>query len=268
MQVAEINGQHLHYALTGPKDAPAMVLINSLGTDFRLWDVFVPRLGGAWRLLRYDKRGHGLSSQPEGPTTIARHAADLAGLMEALGLSRAVLFGVSVGGMIAMAQALATPASVRALILADTAARIGDADLWEARIAQVRAEGLAAMAPAILERWFPPSFHAARPAELALWRAMVSRQPPEGYAATSAALRDADLRAACGNLRVPTLVIAGAHDKATPPELVRGLAASIPGAIYAEIAEAGHLPMADAPEALAAIVNPFLTGLAIEGTST
>jgi 3-oxoadipate enol-lactonase len=261
MQVADIGGRRLHYALTGPESGPALALVNSLGTDFRLWDAFLPHLAPGWRLLRWDFAGHGLSEPMEGPCTIARHADDLAALMDAAGIARAAVFGVSVGGLIGQQLAATRPARVRGLVAAYTAAKIGDAALWNGRIAMVREQGLAAMADAILERWFPAAWRAARPAELALWRMMLSRQSAEGYAATCAALRDADLTESAARIACPTLVIAGLEDGSTPPDLVRGLARLVPGARLAEIPGAGHLPMVDAPEAVAAAVVPFLAAL-------
>jgi 3-oxoadipate enol-lactonase len=261
MQVADIGGRRLHHALTGPEGGPALVLVNSLGTDFRLWDAFLPHLAPDWRVLRWDFAGHGLSEPMDGPCTIARHAADLAALMDAVGIGRAAVFGVSVGGQIAQQLAATRPERVRGLIAADTAARIGDGESWAARIGAVREKGLGGMAETILERWFPAPWRATHPAELALWRMMLTRQSVAGYVATCEALRDADLTAQSARIAVPTLVIAGLEDGSTPPDLVRGLARLIPGARLAEIPGAGHLPMADAPEAVAAVVNPFLAAL-------
>lgn len=261
MQVADIGGRRLHHALTGPQGGPALVLVNSLGTDFRLWDAFLPHLAPGWRVLRWDFAGHGLSEPMDGPCTIARHADDLAALMDATGLARAAVFGVSVGGQIAQALAAAHPGRVRGLIAADTAAKIGDADSWAARIGAVRDKGLGGMADTILERWFPSAWRDAHPAELALWRMMLTRQSVDGYVATCEALRDADLTDSSARIACPTMVIAGLEDGSTPPDLVRGLARLIPGARLTEIPGAGHLPMADAPEAVAAAVNPFLAAL-------
>jgi 3-oxoadipate enol-lactonase len=261
MQVADIGGRRLHHAATGPGGGPALALVNSLGTDFRLWDAFLPHLAPGWRVLRWDFAGHGLSEPMDGPCSIARHADDLAALMDAAGMARAAVFGVSVGGQIAQQFAATRPDRVRGLIAADTAAKIGDAESWAARIGAVRAQGLVGMADTILERWFPASWRAAHPAELALWRMMLARQSVDGYVATCEALRDADLTAQSARIAVPTLVIAGLEDGSTPPDLVRGLARLIPGARLAEIPGAGHLPMADAPEAVAAVVNPFLAAL-------
>jgi 3-oxoadipate enol-lactonase len=261
MQVADIGGRRLHCALTGPQDGPALVLVNSLGTDFRLWDAFLPHLAPGWRVLRWDLAGHGLSDPMDGRCTIARHADDLARLMDAHGIGRAAVFGVSVGGQIGQQIAATRPGRVRGLVAADTAARIGDAATWAARIAAVRETGLAGMAETVLERWFPAAWRDENPAELALWRMMLTRQSPEGYIATCEALRDADLTEQSRTIIAPTLVIAGLEDGSTPPDLVRGLAALVPGARLAEIPGAGHLPMADAPAAVAAVVNPFLAGL-------
>jgi pimeloyl-ACP methyl ester carboxylesterase len=146
MQVADIGGRRLHFALTGPEGGPALALVNSLGTDFRLWDAFLPHLEPGWRVLRWDFAGHWLSEPMDGPCAIARHADDLSALMDAVGMPRAAVLGVSVGAQIAQAIAATRPERVRGLIAADTAAKIGDADSWAARIDAVREKGLGGMA--------------------------------------------------------------------------------------------------------------------------
>jgi 3-oxoadipate enol-lactonase len=246
-------GRTIHAAVSGDPDGLPVVFANSLGTDLRVWD---PLLPPGLRLVRYDKRGHGLSGG-DGAWAIDDLAADLEALMDALGVEAAVVCGLSVGGMIAQALAARSPGRVRALILCDTAARIGPASIWQDRIAAVEAGGIAPIADAVLERWFSPRFRAEDPA-LALWRNMLVRTPTAGYAATCAAIRDADLTASTRALRLPTLAVAGEIDGATPPDLVRATAELIPGARFAVIPGCGHLPPAEAPEALARLVADFL----------
>lgn len=257
MQAAIIDGTPVHYALDGAADAPALVFANSLGTDFRIWDGVLDRLQGRFRTLRYDMRGHGLSGLGDGAVTMPRLATDLDKLMDHAGIERALVCGLSIGGLVAQQLARDKPSRVRALVLCDTAAKIGTAEMWQARIDAIGTGGLEGLADAVMERWFAPGFRASRPAELAVWRSMLVRTPAAGYAAACGAIRDADLSADAGRIAVPTLVLCGADDGATPPAVVRALANSIPGAAYREIPAAGHLPCVEQPDALAGHLLAF-----------
>jgi len=223
-----------------------------------MWDGVVARMPG-WRHVRFDMRGHGLSSTPADPWDVTDLADDAAALLDHLAIGRAVVAGCSVGGMIAMGAGLAHPARTRALILSNTAPRIGTADLWKARIATVRAEGMAAIAGAVMERWFAPGFRgsdAAKP-----WETMLLRCDPAGYAGTCAALARADFRAEIGQIGCPALLIAGGHDLATPPDLVAQAAAMIRRSTLVTLPASGHIPAIDAPKATALAVAAFLKGL-------
>ena len=248
MSFASLNGVTLHYRHRPGVGVP-VVFLNSLGTDFRIWDEVIARLAPGTPTLCLDKRGHGLSD--EGPVTMDLLAGDVAALMDHLGLGKALLSGVSVGGMIAQALAATRPDLTAGLVLCCTGTRIGDAEGWNARIDTVTREGIAAIAGAILERWFSPGFRTTRSADLAGYRNMLLRTPATGYAATCAAIRDSDLTETTRALRLPALCIAGTEDRATPPELVRALAALIPGALFEMLGECAHLPPVEAPEAVA-----------------
>lgn len=249
----------LHYKIEGPEDAPVMVLANSLGTDMRVWDAVVARLGGRFRFLRYDKRGHGLSETTPAPYWMDDHIGDLIGLLDALDIDQAIVCGVSVGGMIAQGLAARQPERVRGLILCDTAHRIGPEELWDQRIRAIQEGGIESLADAILERWFTADFRKHRADELALWRHMLVRTPVDGYTGTCAAIRDADLGSETAQIRVPTLVVCGVDDGATPPDLVREMAALIPKARFNLIEGAAHLPSVETPETLAKMIGDFAT---------
>lgn len=259
MDFVRINGVLLHYRVAGRADAPVLALVNSLGTDARLWDAVIAALAGQYRLISYDKRGHGLSDAPAGDYRLDQHVDDLEGLLAHLGVERLALAGVSVGGLIAQGFALRHPAQLAALVLSNTAARLGDAAGWNARIAAVRQAGPAAIADAVMERWFSPGFREQRPDELAGWRTLFCRTDAAGYAATCATLRDTDLRPLVGTITAPTLVVAGREDQSTPPALVETLAAAIPGSRFAIVEGAGHLPAIEQPETLAGLLRDFLT---------
>lgn len=254
MQVLNRPWGAMHYRVDGPADAPAVVFANSLGTDLRLWDALLAQMPDI-RAIRFDKRGHGLSDESP-PYAIADLAQDAAALIEALDPGPVVFVGLSIGGMIAQALAASRPELLRALVLSNTAVRMGTAESWAQRIAAVETAGTASIADTIMERWFAAPFR-ARP-ELALWRNMVIRTSSTGYVAACQALAATDLTQTTAALRLPTLVIAGDQDGSSPAELVRATADLIPGAGFHVIPVAGHLPCVEAPAAYAAVLRPFL----------
>jgi 3-oxoadipate enol-lactonase len=257
MPFGRFNDLVLHYEDEGPADAPTLVFINSLGTDLRIWDQVSVQLAAGRRLLRYDLRGHGLSEAPPAPYALDDHIGDLAALMDARRIKAAFVVGLSVGGMIAMGLASPRPDLVRALILSDTAHKIGTRDMWDARIAAVRQGGMSAIAEAILQRWFSAQFRADNPVDLTGYRNMLTRTPLEGYVGTCASLRDADLTEVASRLAVPVLCLAGAEDQSTPPDLVRSLAALLPNARFDMIPDAGHLPCLEQPDIMARHISAF-----------
>jgi len=258
MAFTRLNNLLVHWREAGRPDAPALIFVNSLGTDCRLWDELAQMLGHDWRIVLYDKRGHGLTEVTPGPYDIATLADDLLALADHLHLARFTVVGLSIGGLIAQQVALRAPERLSALVLADTAAQIGTADGWNERISMVRQGGLVAIADAVMQRWFTPPFHAAHPDELSGWRAMLCSTPVEGYAATCAALRAADLTAQISAITVPTLVVAGDADQSTPPALVQATASRIPGARFEQIPACGHIPPAEQPALLAAMISRHL----------
>lgn len=258
MQVLSVNGIRLHHAISGPDGGAPVVLAHSLGTDFRVWDRLVALLPTGLRILRYDLRGHGLSAAPEGDYFMGDLVADAAALMEATGFRQAAFVGLSIGGIIAQGLAAERPDLVRIAVLSNTAAKIGTEDSWRARMAAVRAGGIEAVADQVMTAWFTRAFHSQRAEELAGWRAMVARQPRAGYLGCCAALAGTDLRESTPGLRQPVLVLAGDADGSTPADLVRETAESIPGARFALIRGAGHIPCVEQPAAMAAEITRFL----------
>ncbi len=253
----------LHYADTGPRDGPVVVFANSLGTDFRLWDQILPHLPAGLRILRYDKRGHGLSSCPPAPYTMGALIRDAERLLDTLAVRDCVFVGLSIGGMIAQGLAAKRLDLVRAVVLSNTAPKIGTRDLWADRIAMVETQGLAAMSDAIMERWFSKPFREGP--QVTPWRRMVETTPAEGYSGCSAAIAGSDFYATTAALRLPALVIAGSEDGSTPPDLVRDLADLIPGARYDLIRGAGHLPCVEKPEVFGPLLAGFLRDIGHAG---
>jgi 3-oxoadipate enol-lactonase len=256
MDAIDLDDVTLHLKLDGPENGPPVVFANSLGTDLRLWDDVIERLPPGLRLVRYDKRGHGLSTCPVPPYAMGALIRDAERLIEALALRDVVFVGLSVGGMIAQGLAAKRLDLVRAVVLSNTAPKIGTRELWEERIAQVETQGLAAMSHTIMERWFARPFRES-PA-VTPWRRMVETTPAAGYAGCCGAIAGTDFYTTTAGLRLPAQVIAGDADGSTPPDLVRELAELIPVARYDLIRGAGHLPCVEKPGEFAAILTRFL----------
>lgn len=247
----------IHYSLEGPANKPVLVFSNSLGTDFSMWDPQIPESLKSFRVLRSDARGHGKSSVSESPYSIEQLATDVLALADSLQLDRFHFCGLSMGGMIGMWLALNAPKRLHKLILSNTAAKIGTAEGWNARIEAVQKNGMKSVASAILERWFTPAYRQEAPETMASILKMLEETNPEGYVACSAAVRDFDCREKLSAIRTPSLVIAGAHDPATPPDGGRFLAQQIPGARYVEL-NAAHLSNIEAQDQFSKELAAFL----------
>ena len=252
------NHQVLHFRDENPGQERTLVFVNALGTDLRIWDDVVTGYAGAFRILRYDLRGQGLSDAPPAPYSIDDHVADLAALLGAHKIAGAIVVGMSVGGMIALALAAARPDLVRLLVLCDTAHRIGTPEMWSARIEAVRANGLASISDAVLERWLSAEFRQAHAVDLAGYRNMLTRNPAEGYIGTCATLRDTNLTSVASRLTLPTLCLVGEADGATPPVVVQSLSEMIPNATFETIQNAGHLPCIEQPGLLSSRIESFV----------
>lgn len=266
MQFEKINGVTLHHQVIGASPGrPIIVFANSLGTDFRIWRDVIVRLAGDYGVVLYDKRGHGLSDIGDTPYSIDDHVDDLIGLLDHLRVSEVILCGLSVGGLIAQGVFHKRPDLVRAMILCDTAHKIGTADMWDARIRAIYEEGIDSIADMILERWFTAGYRRPDNAEFVGYRNMLIRTPREGYSATCAAIRDADFTEAAGQIDIPVMCVVGQEDGSTPPALVGELAKLIPGALYQEIPGAGHLPCIEQPVILTDAIKAFIDRFKAEG---
>lgn len=262
MQSLMIDGTAIHHRwLLRGANLPTIAFSNSLGTDFRIWDEVVERLGGGFNILLHDKRGHGLSDH--GPSTLrmSNLIGDLAALLDHYGQKQVILCGLSVGGIISMGLAAQRPDLVRGLVLCNTAPKVGTAESWAERIAAVNATGIAGIADMVLSRWFTPGFRQADNPLFGMARNMLLRQPPEGYAATCAAIAETDFRPLAAKLAVPALCIAGDYDQATPPALVEDMSRIIPGSRYHLLSGCGHIPCMERPDALANLIAGFAATL-------
>lgn len=240
MPILENAGVRLNYLVEGREDAPWLILSNSLGTTLEMWAPQMPELLQHFRVLRYDTRGHGASSIPSGPYTIDQLGGDVVALMDALGIDRAHFCGLSMGGMTGIWMGIHQARRLNRLVLCNTAALIGPAATWNTRIEKVRNEGMEAIVPAVIDRWFTQAYVGRASSEVAKVSAMLQATDREGYAANCAAVRDMDQRDATSTIAVPTLVITGTHDLATSAKDGKWLSEQIPGAQYLEL-DAAHL---------------------------
>src|SRR5215217_2726591 len=254
----------LHHLLEGPEDAPVVVLANSLGTTLRVWDDQAPALQARFRLLRYDHRGHGGSPVPPGPYEIEDLGRDVLALLDRLELERVSFCGLSIGGMVGMWLASETPERVGHLVLCCTSARLAP-DTYDSRARTVRADGVGAIADEVLERWFTRAFRERRPETVEWAGRMLRATPAEGYAGCCEAIRDMDLRDRLGEIRAPTLVIAGADDPAIPLDHAELIRDSIPDARLLVIPRAAHLANVEQPETVTRAILDHLVPLRDRG---
>jgi 3-oxoadipate enol-lactonase len=250
----------LHHEVAGRPDAPPLLLLNSLGSDLSMWDGQVGALSQRFRVIRCDTRGHGRSPVPRGPYTVDDLGADVLALLDALGIQRADVAGVSLGGLIGMWLASHAATRVGRLVLACTSAVFAPPQTWAERAALVRAEGTGAVADAVVARWFTAEFAAREPQRVAAARRMIAATPAEGYAGCCGALERADMRPFLGAIRAGTLVLSGAHDPVSTPERGAELAAGIPGAELTVLPDAAHLAPLEVPDAVTGALTRFLEG--------
>ena len=254
----------LHHRLDGPEGAPTVMLSNSLGTALGMWDQQVPALTGELRVLRYDQRGHGRSPAPPGPYTIAELAGDALELLDRLGLERVSFCGVSLGGMTGQWLAINAPDRIEHLALCCTSAHLPPPEKWTRRAATVRAQGMEAVADAVLEGWFTPALAERRPEVVESARRMLLDTPAEGYAGGCEAIVTHDLRGELKAIGAPTLVIAADDDPATPPEHGRLIAEAIDGARLVVLERARHLAGLERPEAFTRELMKHLTAEVVD----
>ena len=245
-----------HWREDGSPDGPPVVFAHALGLDLTLWDRLIPLLPQSLRLIRYDLRGHGASSCPAPPYRMGALVSDVERLLDTLDVRNSVFVGLSIGGLIAQGLTVKRLDQVRAMVLSNTAARIGTAETWETRIASVRSGGMEAIADATMERWFARAVRTTPEAQA--MRDLLLQCRPDGYVGCAAAIAGTDFYETTATLTLPTLSIAGSEDGSTPPDLVRETAALVRGSRFQLIRGAGHLPCVDRPADYAAALAGFL----------
>ncbi|RMN25708.1 Alpha/beta hydrolase fold protein [Pseudomonas cannabina] len=261
MPAAQLADGELNYLLEGQPGAPVLVLSNSLGTDLHMWDNQIAAFTRHFQVVRYDTRGHGKSLVSEGSYSIEQNGRDVLALLDALQIEKASFCGLSMGGLIGQWLAINAPQRLQRVVLCNTAAKIGNPDIWNPRIETVLRDGQAAMVAlrdASISRWFTPAFAVQQPAVVDRIVSMLAHTSPQGYAANCAAVRDADFRAQLAGIKLPTLVVCGTEDAVTTPADGRFMVERIQGAQSVEL-PAAHLSSVEAGQSFTAPVLAFLT---------
>jgi 3-oxoadipate enol-lactonase len=251
------DGCTIHAEVEGPQHAPVLMLSNSLGTSLHMWDEQVGPFTRHFRLVRYDRRGHGQSSVPKGPYTMERLGRDVVCVLDGLGIHKISWCGLSMGGMVGMWLGANAADRIDKLILSNTSAYFPDKTMWQDRIKLVREKGLEGIVDANMERWFTKRFRERAPQALQKVRAMFLATKLDGYIGCGEAIRDMDHRPLLSRITAPTLVIAGKHDPATPLEGCEFIQAHIPDAQIA-VLEAAHIANLEQPQTYADTVLRFL----------
>jgi 3-oxoadipate enol-lactonase len=251
------DGCTIHVEVEGPEQSPVLMMSNSLGTNLHMWDDQAGPFTRHFRLVRYDRRGHGRSGVPKGPYTMERLGRDVLAVLDGLGIAKINWCGLSMGGMVGMWLGANAGNRIDKLILSNTAAYFPDRSSWDARIKMVRDKGLEGMVDANMERWFTKGFRERSPAAMAKMREMFLATKVDGYVGCGEAIRDMDHRPLLAKITVPTLVIAGKYDPATTLEAGEFIQAHIPGARIA-VLDAAHISNLEQPQAYADTVLGFL----------
>ncbi len=263
MSTVRVGDVLLNYQIEGPDGAPWITLSHGLATNFGMWAYLAGLLSQKYRVLRYDARGHGQSSVPDGNYTLDLLVGDAKRLLDALGIEKTHFVGLSMGGMVALGLALKHPERLRSISVCDARAQATQEykDGWTHRIGVARDGGMDALVERTLERWFTPAFRNSKPKALDEMRMMIRATPAAGYIGCASALQNLDFGARLGELRMPVLYLVGADDLGAPPAVVKGMHAATPGSRFVEIPEAGHIANIEQPERFAQAITSFIDGL-------
>jgi len=254
----DTNGARINYRVDGSEHAPPLLMLHSLGSSLQMWDPQLPALRERLRVIRYDLRGHGGSSAPPAPYSLDELGADVLALLDALEIDLCHVCGLSLGGMLALWLAANHSERVRCAVFADTAARIGSAESWQARIDAVQTGGLAAVHETVMARFLSERFRREQPLVTKAVSDTLLATDAEGYLGCCAALRDVHLSERVATIRVASLVIVGALDESTTPAQAEALHALIPASELAVIPGAAHLANIERPEEFTRLLLAFL----------
>jgi 3-oxoadipate enol-lactonase len=257
MAMIDADGTPINILVEGNADAPALLLSNSLGTNLHMWGEQAKAMSKYFRVIRYDQRGHGKSGVPNGAYSIERLGRDALAILNALDIPRAHFCGLSMGGMTGMWLARFASDRIDKLVLSNTGPKSLMPDSWNARIRAVLSKGIGAVADAVLGIWFTKEFRDRDPKAVARMREMLIATDPQGYVGCCAAIRDMDQRWGIGDIKLPTLIIAGKEDNATPLAQSEFMASRIAGAELT-ILKAGHISNVEQAAPFTAALEMFL----------
>jgi 3-oxoadipate enol-lactonase len=253
------NGITFNYEVDGPEGAPWLMFSNSLATSLAMWDGQASAFGKAFRVLRYDQRGHGGTEAPAGPYTFDLLIDDVIALMDALSIRTVNFAGLSMGGVTAMGLALRHPDRIERAIVCDSpcASTPATAQQWHERIAVAREKGMEALVEPTVGRWFPPEILAAKPPYIDRVRQMIRTTPVNDFIGCGMALADHDFRSQAASATRPVLFIVGEKDGTTPP-VMREMHGMLSGSRFALMPGAGHISNLDRPEEFNSAIRDFL----------
>lgn len=256
----DVDGVSFNCQVEGPEGAPWITFSNSLATNLSMWDDQAAALSNEFRILRYDKRGHGGSDAPEGPYSFDMLVGDVVGLWDALGIDKSHFVGLSIGGMTALGLALGHADRLQSIVVSNSRADAPQEfrDAWDQRIAAAEQNGMAGLADATVQRWCSPSFLEAGPPALERLRSMVASTSLTGFVGCARAIQGLNYHPRLGEIAVPTLFIAGREDGATPADNMRRMHADVPGSRFVELSPAGHISNVEQPEGHTAAIREFL----------
>jgi 3-oxoadipate enol-lactonase len=257
MPMIDVEGCPLNVQVEGRDDAPVLMLSNSLGTNLHMWDDQMPEFTRLFRVVRYDRRGHGKSGASKGPYSFERFGRDIVAILDGLKIKKMNWCGLSMGGMDGQWLGANAADRVEKLVLANTNFYYADKGPWADRIKFVREKGLEGLVGPNMERWFTKGFIERAPQQIARMKEMFLGSNREGYIACVEAIRDMDFRGSNPGITTPTLVIVGAHDPATPPAAGEEIARQIKGAKLVSL-DAAHISNVEQPAAFAKAVVDFL----------
>ncbi len=241
MPLVFVNGTTLNYRFDGPEQGPIVMLSNSLASDLTMWDSQIPGLVKAgYRTLRYDSRGHGRSGVPAGPYSIEMLADDAVRLMDAFGLGRVHLCGLSMGGMVGQMLGARYSDRLLSLTLCSTAAHMPPREIWDERIETVSEKGMDAAVDATIDRWFTTAGQERLKTEVTKIRSMILATPVKGFCACCEALQDMDMRDPIRAIPTRTLIMVGEYDQGTPVSAARFIHEQIAGSELRIIPDAAH----------------------------
>lgn len=258
MPTVQANGIAIDYSLEGPEDAPTVTLSNSLMSNYRMWNAQMPALTERYRVLRYDTRGHGATEVTPGPYTIELLVDDVRALHDALGIGKTHFVGLSMGGMTGQLLAVKYPDLLQSLTLCDTASHMPPASMWDDRIDTARGQGMDGLVEATLARWFTPPMHDRAPEEIARVGDMIRSTPVDGFCACCEAIKVMNQTDILSGIAAPTMIIVGADDAGTTPDMSRAIQAEIAGSQLEILPQAAHLSNIEQADAFNRVLLGFL----------